>query len=368
MKDKLLNRFFAIATLCLIWTISFGAIPNAAIAAPAISCDTGVKRCTPLKETSVAKYERCVEMICSADDKKVKKSTPTTSSATTAGVSRPKGISGRTCSVGSTRCEPLRDEPLFYWRCMADTCSDTEKYKDLQCKLGQQANSCVARLKDYWLCVNVVCRTPASNRENICEEGKGSCGNALSGYWECVGNECVGDINEYRNPNYSPTRKKIWYTDAAGRKKEVVFRSELATSGLLGVQPEERYPPKDVRVRDWLSIGPVPERRITTAKLALLACEDLRASITCINQDIGSCICSDGSAPLPGRSYGPDVYDKDFLYKMPYDDIAQRPTIKMEPKVKPEDMLTPEKMLKDTVKFHLKEQEDAKKSGKAYAE
>lgn len=163
-------------------------------------CERGVAKCAPAKD-DVQVYAKCLQLMClyAEDAKEVD---------TTSNVTKQDSfneIEQETCDTGLRRCNPLRKEPTYYWECMRDTCTNPDlRDRDLQCPAGEA--KCASDYATYEFCVKATCRS--KSEKGMCEIGRESCKTSLNRYWQCMSNTCLGDVLLYRDPNrYKDTAK-----------------------------------------------------------------------------------------------------------------------------------------------------------------
>ncbi len=278
-------------------------------------CSQGVERCQSLKRIPT-RYEKCTISVCASVVEDTTTTTP--SKANDEAVYENQNINTENlhtknaeldeeekqkteveaCPIGQSRCNSLRDEPVFYWRCMKATCENATGDEDMSCEAGHK--TCKFLLDGYWLCMSITCGTDITDFET-CERGENQCSPDLNKYWNCVSRECLGSVEEFRNPDESydddsPFKDNIAQTPAAAKRRGSAF-------AVHGVREKFRFPPKGVDPRKWIRRG-APERILNGSPTRLLQCKDYTKSVACLDsRDIGTCVCSDGSRPGARREF-----------------------------------------------------------------
>ncbi len=127
-------------------------------------CQKGIEKCKPLVKDK-EKYKRCMTLVC-ADEK------PEELSKTTKIPTNSVRKKAETCETGKKRCEPLKKEVEFYWECMDETCSDpTLKNVNPSCPEGH--NACKPELDEYKACVKLNCGSAEEcpRSKSLCNDG-----------------------------------------------------------------------------------------------------------------------------------------------------------------------------------------------------
>ena len=261
------------------------------------SCKKGVNQC---KNHVGKEYRQCIKSVCGGG--KVTKKGPL---SVTEKINESEGsITGidmgdaadltklnkdKTCKIGLHKCNSLREEQNYYWRCMKNTCASLTGEEEPSCDEGHR--QCKFRLDSYWLCMGLTCKTSVTSFDT-CDDGINNCSPDLNKYWNCVSRICLGDVTKFRNPD--PAADDDDYQEDAPEASKYIIR---------GVPDKYKYPPKGVDPKEWVSITP-PARTMRGPASRTLRCPVFTKSISCRDSsDILTCVCSDGSRPETKPGY-----------------------------------------------------------------
>lgn len=276
--------------------------------ASAEQCEEGKRICASFAGKDDTRYRRCVTTACSRIGSPSDNADDSSSSGDnslhipTIQDEGPEEEAPQTtvesCEVGSFKCNALRDEPLYYWRCMKTTCDSLTGAEDPSCEEGH--DSCKFLLDGYWLCMSISCGTTIDSFET-CSLGEDRCAPDLSKYWNCVAEECLGDVEEFRNPDPdafddNPYKDNITTSPAAAKRATSPFV-------LQGVRPSKRFPPKGIDPRIWARQGD-PILSVKGSASRLFKCNDYTKSLACADtRDIATCLCADGTRPSARKEF-----------------------------------------------------------------
>jgi len=204
------------------------------------------------------------------------------------------------CEYGLRKCDVLSDKPEFYWECINDSCKVPNFVGSPACELGQ--NMCTDLQKMYNQCMKFSCGDESAT-ETSCPDSKLNCGENLRSYWHCVYEICLGPVDQYMK--HADTEKIIIVTDEKGHKKPVKISKPAPE--ISGAPVSVSKAPKNVDPEEW--IRTTPEKFLLKSSPAQsMRCLIPTAILDCQMDDIRSCRCSDGSAPIlingvPTRDY-----------------------------------------------------------------
>jgi hypothetical protein len=248
------------------------------------SCEVGIKACRPFGKLP-KKYQKCMRLIC-ADRERIL-------------AEKKKKI--KQCTIGYQKCDPLRDEPLYYWTCVHDTCNNIVPNSNQDCAVGH--SKCTMGLRQYWWCMSNQCNS-TYNLYKTCDVGVKTCAPQLNDYWSCVTDVCLGSPYRYRDPTYYKKNRRV--TNPVYRflndNSVDAYPPDYTAPPLKGVPDRFRYAPKGVNPYDWLSAIPAPTRLLKGTASDHYECGNKRTSINCVDSDISSCQCADGSVLSLRRS------------------------------------------------------------------
>lgn len=295
MFSYFFQKYSGILVLLLLCCVFI--IPQYSYAKP---CEEGISKCR--KYDGGNKYKKCMKIVCSDSKNQSEKKEKSTASEKinesegfitgieVGDVQVPNKLSkDKTCKIGLHKCNSLRDESKYYWRCMKDTCASSTGYEEPSCDEGHR--KCKFRLDSYWICMGLTCKTSVTSFET-CEKGVDVCAPDLNKYWNCVSEICLGDVKKYRNPDPNADRED--YDEKNPSASKYILK---------GVPDKYKYAPKGVDPLEWVSITP-PARTMRGPPSRTLRCLARTSSIACSDSsDILTCVCSDGSRPETKPAY-----------------------------------------------------------------
>ena len=192
----------------------------------------------------------------------------------------------KTCRIGLFYCDRIKQDRAGYNKCMNMTCRYATD-ENSTCQRG--VKSCNWLGIEFQLCMRYECGFDKLTKRPLqCKRGLTICNEELSDYWECVYDECLGEVSRFQTIE----------TERQGRsqQKTITSRAKRAQSSNGRNQSSSdsnkiSRPPEDVDVIPFLS-------KIDSSPISSVKCKNKYASLICDRSSILTCKCSDGSVPL----------------------------------------------------------------------
>lgn len=188
----------------------------------------------------------------------------------------------KTCKIGLFYCDRIKQDRMGYNKCMNMTCRYATD-ENSNCQRG--VKSCNWLGIEFQLCMRYECGFDKLTKRPLqCKRGLKICNEELSDYWECVYDECLGEVSRFQTIE---TEKDSLNQQKLTSKRNRAYNDEKQTEELSNIGK----PPEDVDVIPFLS-------KIDSSPISSVRCKNKYASLICDRSSILTCKCSDGSVPL----------------------------------------------------------------------
>jgi len=274
--------------------ISFSFFSNASYSQEPKICEDGIEKCAPLTSDS-QKYSRCMKLMCYDYYSEKEKKEDDESKYFFKYISMDdlssdeKRETVKPCEYGLRKCDILQANKEHYWECVSESCKNPSDEKP-DCELG--TSLCVDKQKIYNDCMKLTCGSPVATFYT-CPDAKAACYQSFRSYWHCVYGVCLGSVDEYMRA--STSKKYIVIEDKNGKRKRILVNKKDPI--MMGVPQWAAVAPKGIDPDEW--VHSLPQKFMLRGNPSeTMRCLMPSAIMSCESNDMRSCICNDGTAPI----------------------------------------------------------------------
>ena len=196
----------------------------------------------------------------------------------------------KTCKIGLFYCDRIKQDRMGYNKCMNMTCRYATD-ENSNCQRG--VKSCNWLGIEFQLCMRYECGFDKLTKRPLqCKRGLKICNEELTDYWECVYDECLGEVSRFQTIETEGNGKDMQKTINNRATRQQSYNQQSYDNGQQSKGVNEiGKPPEDVDVIPFLS-------KIDSSPISSVRCKNKYASLICDRSSILTCKCSDGSVPL----------------------------------------------------------------------